>query len=303
MLPAIMAVMILIVVSFLAGVLLRRFKALPENAHTVLNGFIIYVSLPALVIKSLRIMPMTSTYFGAALMPWIMFLVAAALFLLLERLKIFNRNTTIALMVTAGLANTSFVGIPVIEALYGKQYIPVAVIIDQMGTFLLVSVLVVPLMDFLRIGEFNLRHAIRNLLLFPPFIALILAFIFQWLRPIEIVFTVAERLADTLAPVALVSVGLQWHPSHVSKFAKELSIGLTYKLLLAPLVIFALYTAVKYHPELKKIVILEAAMGPMITGGIIAMQKNINPPLVAAMLSVGIPLSLVTSLAVKLFFR
>ncbi len=298
-----MTVLILIIVSFLTGVVLRRFKKLPDNAHTVLNNFIIYVSLPALVIKSLRVIPMNTTYFGAALMPWVMFAMAAGLFIALERFKVFNRNTTLALMLTAGLANTSFVGIPVIEALYGKQYIPVAVIIDQMGTFLLVAVVVIPLIDFLRVGEFSFKTAVKDLLLFPPFVALILAFIFQYLRPVEIVFAVAERIAETLAPLALVSVGFQWEKGQIAKFAKELTIGLTFKLVLAPLLIFAIYTAFAYHHDLKKIVILEAAMGPMITGGIIAMQKNINPPLVTAMLSVGIPLSLLTSLTVKLFFR
>lgn len=298
-----MTVMILIVVSFLAGVLLRRFRILPENAHTVFNTFIIYVSLPALIIKSLRFMPMTANYFSAALMPWLMFGLAALLFLALERFKVFNRNTTLALMLTAGLANTSFVGIPVIEALYGKQYIPVAIIIDQMGTFLLVSVLVIPLVDFLRVGEFHLSAALKSLAIFPPFVALVLAFVFQYLKPVEMVFTVAERLAETLAPLALVSVGLQWHASHVKKFQRELSIGLAFKLVLAPVLIYFIYTAFAYHADLKKIVVLEAAMGPMITGGIIAMQKNINPPLVAAMLSIGIPLSLITSLAVKLLFK
>lgn len=298
-----MVVMILIVVSFIAGILLRRFKILPDNAHVVLNNFIIYVSLPALIIKSLRFIPMTSTYFSAALMPWLMFAMAAALFLLLERAKVFNRNTTLALMLTAGLANTSFVGIPVIEALYGKQYIPVAVIIDQMGTFLLVSVLVIPLIDFLRIGEFRLSEAVKNLVVFPPFVALVLAFIFQYLKPVDIVFSVAERLAETLAPLALVSVGFQWQASHVKKFVRELSIGLGFKLVLAPVLIYFIYAAFAYHGDLRKIVVLEAAMGPMITGGIIAMQKNINPPLVAAMLSIGIPLSLLTSLAVKLLFK
>ena len=196
-----MSVMLLIIASFIVGILLRRFKVLPDNAHTVLNSFIIYVSLPALIIKSLRFIPMTSTYFAAALMPWLMFALAALLFLMLERAKLFNRNTTLALMLTAGLANTSFVGIPVIEALYGKQYIPVAVIIDQMGTFLLVSVLVIPLVDFLRIGEFRLGEALKNLVVFPPFIALVLAFIFQYLKPVEMVFAVAERFADTLAQI------------------------------------------------------------------------------------------------------
>lgn len=76
-----------------------------------------------------------------------------------------------------------------------------------------------------------------------------------------------------------------------------------YKLILAPVIIYAFYSAAKYNADLRKIVVLEAAMGPMITGGIIAMQRNLNPPLVAAMLSIGIPLSLLTSLVVKLLFR
>lgn len=298
-----MAPMLLIVTSFLAGVLLRRLRAMPDNAHTVLNNFIIYISLPALIIKSLRVIPMTPAYFSAALMPWLMFLIAAVLFLSLERLRLFDRNTALALVITAGLANTSFVGIPMIEALYGKQYVPVGVIIDQMGTFLLVSLVVIPLIDFLRIGEFSLRVAVRKLFVFPPFISLLLAFVFQYLRPVELVYAVADRLADTLAPLALVSVGLQWQMSAIKNFAKELGLGLGYKLVLAPFLIWLIYSSAGYVQDLRKIVVLEAAMGPMITGGIIAMQKNLNPPLVAAMLSVGIPLSILTSLVVKLLFR
>jgi malate permease and related proteins len=298
-----MAVLILIIGCFIAGILLRRFKKMPDNAHLVLNNFIIYVSLPALVIKSLRIIPMNSTYFGAALMPWILFAMSVILFLSLEKMRIFDRNTTLALMLTAGLANTSFVGIPMIEALYGPRYIPLAVIIDQMGTFLVVSVVVIPLVDFLRIGEFKLKDSIVNLLVFPPFVALIVAFIFQKFHPPELVYTIAGRIAETLAPLALVSVGLQWQREQMRSFTKQLTIGLTYKLIAAPIIIFLIYTAFNYHHDLRKIVVLEAAMGPMITGGIIAMQKNLNPPLVAAMLSVGIPLSMLTSSAVKLFFR
>jgi hypothetical protein len=144
---------------------------------------------------------------------------------------------------------------------------------------------------------------VRNLFLFPPFIALLLAFVFQYLRPVELVYAVADRLADTLAPLALVSVGLQWQASSIKSFAKELSLGLGYKLVVAPVIIWIIYSSAGYIPDLRKIVVLEAAMGPMITGGIIAMQKNLNPPLVAAMLSVGIPLSLLTSLVVKALFR
>ncbi|MBV6494574.1 MAG: hypothetical protein LDLANPLL_02607 [Turneriella sp.] len=298
-----MPVFVLIAVCFLSGILLRHFKKLPENTHFVLNNFIIYVSLPALIIKSLRTIPMTGIYFSAALMPWLIFFGAVFFFLLLERFKVIERQTTIALILTAGLGNTSFVGFPVIEALYGKQFIPVGVIIDEMGTFLVMCLVAIPLADFLRIGEFNLHKAIKDLVLFPPMIALVLAFLFQVWRPPEVVFSVSERLGDTLAPLALISVGFQWQMSEMKQLTKQISLGLGYKLLLAPLLTLFVYSLFTYNTELKKIVMLEAAMGPMITGGIIAIQKNIQPKLVAAMLSVGIPLSLLTSLVVKLIFR
>jgi len=298
-----MPVFVLIAVCFLSGILLRHFKKLPENTHFVLNNFIIYVSLPALIIKSLRTIPMTGIYFSAALMPWLIFFGAVFFFLLLERFKVIERQTTIALILTAGLGNTSFVGFPVIEALYGKQFIPVGVIIDEMGTFLVMCLVAIPLADFLRIREFNLHKAIKDLVLFPPMIALVLAFLFQVWRPPEVVFSVSERLGDTLAPLALISVGFQWQMSEMKQLTKQISLGLGYKLLLAPLLTLFVYSLFTYNTELKKIVMLEAAMGPMITGGIIAIQKNIQPKLVAAMLSVGIPLSLLTSLVVKLIFR
>lgn len=246
---------------------------------------------------------MTTVYFSAALMPWLIFGSSVVFFLALQKLKVFDRLTTAALILTAGLGNTSFVGFPVIEALYGKQYIPVAVIIDELGTFLVMCVMAIPLADFLRIGEFNLRKAIKDLALFPPMIALAFAFLFQAWRPPETVFTIAERLGDTLAPLALISVGFQWQASEMKELKKELAVGLSYKLLLAPLLTAFVFSLFTYNAELKKIVVLEAAMGPMITGGIIAIQKNIHPKLVAAMLSIGIPLSLLTSLVVKYFYK
>ena len=42
--------LILLVLCFVAGVLLRYFRRMPDNAPATLNSFIIYVSLPALTL-------------------------------------------------------------------------------------------------------------------------------------------------------------------------------------------------------------------------------------------------------------
>lgn len=43
-----------------------------------------------------------------------------------------------------------------------------------------------------------------------------------------------------------------------------------------------------------QVTLFEAAMAPMISAGIIAVDHRLNPPLVALMVGIGIPLSFVT---------
>ena len=294
--------LVLLIFCFIAGILLKRFKKFNDQSHLTLNHFIIYISLPGLIIKNLRFVPVTPAYFSAAFMPWIIFILCIPFFLLLARNKVISREAALCLILTAGLGNTSFVGIPIIEALYGSQYVPIGIVIDQLGTFLVVSLLGITLIDFLLMGEFHFRRALINLTTFPPFIAILIAGIFLYFKPPEIVYTMADRLGATLAPLALVSVGMQWKTNALKHLRLELALGLGYKLILAPLIIFLLYSSFDYVSDLKRIVLLEASMGPMITGGIIAVSKNLNPALASAMVSVGIPLSLIPSLIVKYWF-
>jgi hypothetical protein len=46
--------LILLILCFIAGTLLHRFKRMPENTPAVLNSFIIHVSFPALVLLSVH---------------------------------------------------------------------------------------------------------------------------------------------------------------------------------------------------------------------------------------------------------
>ena len=44
-------------------------------------------------------------------------------------------------MMLGGLGNTSFVGLPMIETYYGSAYLPIGILIDQLGTYLVLSTL------------------------------------------------------------------------------------------------------------------------------------------------------------------
>lgn len=285
----------LLILCFLAGVALRHFKKIPEGGHTALNAFIVYISLPALTLNHVQGMTVDAALLPAIAMPWLMFVMGVGVFYGLARLFSLDRPTTAVLMLTGGLANTSFLGIPMLESTLGAEAVPYAVIIDQLGTYLVLSVLGLTLVGLYAGDRPTVKGVIRRVITFPPFIALLAAVA---LMPVEYpgwLTRTLGRLGDTIAPLALVSVGMQVSWAALGSNRVALTLGLVFKLVAAPLVILVLYRHFGWvEGVLGSAIVLEAAMAPQIGGAIVAMQNRLNPPLVALMLGIGIPLSFVT---------
>jgi hypothetical protein len=71
------------------------------------------------------------------------------------------------------------------------------------------------------------------------------------------------------------------------------TIGFFYKLFLAPWVLYIVLGNNFTLPE--KVVILQSAMPPMITSSLIASEQGLEPPLTNFLVSVGIPISLLST--------
>ena len=198
-------------------------------------------------------------------------------------------------MLTGGLGNTSFVGLPMIEAYYGHEGIITGIIADQLGSFLVLSTLGITVAGLYSSGRPTAGEIVRRIVMFPPFIAL---FISLALIPVEYApwfSAVLKRLGDTLAPLALVSVGFQLRMGHLAGNGRNLLIGLGFKLLLAPLVIYLLYAQLLgAHGLSIQVTLFEAAMPPMIAASIIACEHELDPELSTLMVAVGILVSFVT---------
>jgi predicted permease len=106
--------------------------------------------------------------------------------------------------------------------------------------------------------------------------------------------TILSRLGGTLAPLALVSVGLQLRLAALPGNRGALALGLSFKLVLAPLRTALLYGGA---PDLRapstQITIFEAAMAPQVGGSVVAIQHGLNPRLISLMVGVGTVLSFV----------
>lgn len=290
-----MSNLLLLILCFAAGMLLHRSRRMPDNAPATLNSFIIYVSLPALTLLYVHDLRPSGDVALMAAMAWIYFALAAAFFWLAGRWLEWPRATVGALMLTGGLGNTSFFGLPMIEAYYGREGIASGIIVDQLGSFLVLSTLGITVAGLYSAGRPSGAAIVRRIVTFPPFIALALALL---LMPFDYPTWFSEllkRLGETLAPLALLAVGFQLRLGHLATHGRKLAVGLLFKLLLAPLLIYLLYVPLLgAHGLSIRVTVFEAAMPSMITSAILASEHDLDPPLATLMVAVGLLVSFVT---------
>ena len=286
---------ILLILCFVAGILLRRARLMPDNAPATLNSFIIHISVPALVLLYIHELKLSGDIVLVVAMAWLCFGLAAGFFWLLGRYLKFSRSTVGALILTGGMGNTAFFGLPMIEAYYGHQGMATGILIDQTGSFLVLSTLAIIVAGIYSSGRPTAASIVRSILRFPPFVALAVALLLLPVAYPEWLEVVLKRLGDTLAPMALLSVGLQLRLGHLAGNGRKLAIGLGFKLLLVPLIIFLLYVPLLgAHGQAIQVTLFEAAMPPMIAASIIAQEHDLDPNLATLMVAVGLPLSFLT---------
>ena len=286
---------VLLGACLLLGLFLRRSGRLPDNAAASLNGFVVHISLPALTLTYVHGLKLDTSLILPALMAWVMFGVGCGFFWLAARAFGFSRATTGGLMLTGGLANTSFIGLPMIDTFYGPQFLGLGILIDQLGSYFVLSTLGILVASLYSGHSMNAKTVIRKIVLFVPFQAFVLALL---LMPFEYPIWLDEllkRLGATLVPIALVSVGYQLQLSQVRGKAHALTVGLVFKLAIGPALILLLFAGVLgAEGPVLSVTVFEAAMGPMIGASIVAIDHELDPPLLTLMVGVGIPLSFLT---------
>jgi len=287
---------IITITLLLIGMALKRTPAFSDETGNVLNLFVIYISLPALVLLKIPELVFSKNLLVPALMPWGMLLFSCALILILSKLLKWERATTGCLLLLIPLGNTSFLGIPMVKAFFGENAIPYALLYDQLGSFLALATYGSLILALYGTGEGKptIESVVKKVVSFPPFIALILAFILKAFPYPPIAVNLLQILASTLVPLVMIAVGFQLTLRLSREVTSQLFIGLSIKLIAAPVAALFLCKIAGLEGKAVQVSIFEAGMPPMVSAGALAILANLSPALTAALVGVGIVLSFAT---------
>lgn len=286
---------ILIAGSLLAGLLFNFFGSLPKDAYKGINAWVLFVALPALSLKYIPSIEWTEEMIFPALAPvigWVGAWLAVTAYA--WKYKI-DSATKGVLKLSTGLANTSFLGFPLIIAYYSEKELSIAIICDQVTFILLSTVGIITALRAAEAEEISAKIIFKRALKFPPFIAFLIALILPHFVDISPINPLLDKLIVTVGPLALFSIGLQIKFSNWRSEIRNLSFGLAFKLFVSPALVLVAALLFNIKGTIPQISLFEAAMPTLVTGSLLADQYKLNPQLSNLMVGLGIFLAFIST--------
>ncbi len=294
----------LVGVCIALGMALRG-RGLGPEGTAGLNRYVIAVAIPALALRTVPGIKPDPNLLLACAGPWVVFAGAVLLWGGLGPRLGLDQGTIGCLILVTGLGNTAFVGYPIVRSSYGEAGMSRAVLVDQLGSFLVFSTLGAAVAR--RHGAQTSRSWLA-LLRFPPFVAFAVGLLALGVPPLARGLDAADPvlgpISGSLVPVALVALGTRV-PLALPPMTPVFLGGLAYKMLLAPLIVAAgwwLLAPEALSGLTAKVSILQCAMPPMVTAAILAQDSELRPELAAQLVGFGLPVALLsTTLLLRLF--
>lgn len=285
------------------GIILQKKSDLDAKAMShALNQYVIFVALPALVLAKMPFLQFSSDLLIPILMPYAMVAFGAGMVLIAAKLCNWSKGITGCLLLCVPLGNTSFLGIPMITAFFGEEFVQYGIVYDQLGSFIALSTFGTFVLAKYQQGHTATpRDVLKKIITFPAFIGLMVSLILRVVPYPDSLAACFNTIGASLVPVVMVAVGLQLKIRLPGRYIVPFFHGLAVKLILAPLLALAMIKGLNLNHDAALVAVFEAGMPPMVTGGALALAAGFAPELAAALVGWGILLSFFTLTGVYFF--
>ncbi|WP_258099067.1 AEC family transporter [Marinoscillum pacificum] len=253
------------------------------------NKYIIYIALPVVALAKIPTLEVDPDLSLFVVTPITLFIGSLVMFQLIFR-RFLEPDQRLVLSLTSGLGNTSFVGFPLIIYYFGSDYLPYGALYDQ-TTFLLMASFG-QAMIVKREGLDGFVHTLKKVLTFPVFVVIVIAFMIPADSFGEPVLMVFDWVIQSLTIVAMIIVGFLIAKYVTFPFPRLVWLGLGYKLILAPAIVFLVMKMISMSQDLEQVNVLETAMAPQTSICLMLLEHEKLPSLVSQILCWGVVLSL-----------
>jgi predicted permease len=271
---------------FFIGYVLARLD-FPDNFDKSLHLFVLYVSLPATIFLQMPKLVFSIELLEIIALAWVAIAISFIFVFILTKIYTLSSEVKGALYLLVPLSNTSFLGIPIIEYFYGQGAIKYALVYDQFASFIGLSVfgsIVVAI--YTNNGKVDILHISKKILVFPPFIALILSLFF------DLDFKMLEPLSNTLLPLAMIAIGFRFKVKFDLLSAKLMLSIFPFKFLIIPIFLTFIFNV---DTMMMKVAILESGMSSMISVATIVVLARLNSTFASTIIGYGVIVSLFTT--------
>lgn len=275
------------------GIVLRVTKLLSAEDAKPLNTLLIYVALPALVFVTVHSAEVGWELAAIPALAWLLAIAGVVLAWALSRWLGLAGATAGAFILTAAFGNTGYIGYPLASALLGDAGLLRAIFYDIFGNT--AAVITVGALVASRFGDHDLKvNPLREIVTFPPFIALGFAIALKSVAVPVPVMNWLGVLGTLVVPLIMVSVGLSLKPAKLREHLPAASLIAAVKLVVLPLLAWAAGSALLHDDASLRVLVLEAGVPTMMLTLVIGMRFKLDTDLIASAIVVTALASIVT---------
>jgi predicted permease len=275
--------MLEVVLPIIGGKLLKRFGVFREEQEKVLINYVMHFSLPILAFKAGHQIKFGVEVIKVSFLAWVSIVLCMSVAYIIARLyKLSNKDLRTFLLVSS-FGNTAFLGYPYAFSYFGQEGLQIAIIYDNLGSFLMVS--------FLGVMVASGKPDLKEVLLFPPFLGLVLGFVLRGIPLHPSLDKALDFVALSTLPVVLFALGLSISLSGIRDNLKLSFLAILIKVSVSIFAVSLVGRFMELSPVAFKVSLLESAMPPMMFSAVLALRYNLNPNLAFASVGLGMVLS------------
>ncbi len=269
------------------GYALRATKIARKEWVSVLNGFVYYVSLPALIVTSFSKLEWGNERVVQIAAGNSALLVASAciVYILTKFLRKKTQHEKAAFFATASISNSIYLGIPLSLSAFKEvdaELIAASGVIQLVGGMLVALICI----EYFYLKTKDYRFIAKHLLKNPLFLSICIGFLLSlfslpsWLQ--SGVDTPLKMIAATASPVALIALGSFLYGHQLRKNKGLLALTILTKLALLPLVAYGITRLLRTEQSLQDVTIFMSAMPTAVTAFVLSKSYHLDLTYVAS---------------------